>query len=154
MFYKENPSGAVPPPVILAVWAALTYLSQRFLALPFPFPDAVGVVGRGLLIAGVFVCLWAIAAFARHDTVVHHGARARTLITNGPFHFSRNPIYLGMVILAIGVGLVYRSSWALLLVAPLVLALQSLSIVREERYLEQEFGERYARYRQDVRRWI
>lgn len=67
---------------------------------------------------------------------------------------SRNPIYLGMLLLCAGAGIIANSLWGLALTLPLAVILQKGVIEREEAYLEQKFGDTYMRYKAKVRRWI
>ena len=76
------------------------------------------------------------------------------LVDSGVFRFTRNPVYLSMVLLVIGVGLILNSSWSLLLAVPTGSALCLTAIRPEERYLEAKFGETYRAYRSEVPRWF
>ena len=76
------------------------------------------------------------------------------LVVSGPYRLMRNPMYLGMLCVYIAAALWFGVVWALLLVPVVVLAVQRLAIAKEERYLEQKFGDAYRQYRTHVRRWI
>jgi protein-S-isoprenylcysteine O-methyltransferase Ste14 len=76
------------------------------------------------------------------------------IVAGGPFRFSRNPIYLSMILLQIGVGVWTKSLWFFVLAAISVALLTWGVIMREERYLEQKFGDKYLSYKSRVRRWI
>ena len=76
-----------------------------------------------------------------------------SLVFKGPFRFSRNPIYLSMVSLLLGVGIWTNSLWFIGLAALVVVLLFWGVISREERYLERMFGEEYLNYKRRVRRW-
>jgi protein-S-isoprenylcysteine O-methyltransferase Ste14 len=73
---------------------------------------------------------------------------------SGPYRISRNPMYLGLVLLYGGLACVFAIGWALPLLVPLILYTQVGTIVPEERYLERSFGESYRAYRSRVRRWL
>ena len=73
---------------------------------------------------------------------------------SGVFRLTRNPVYLSMVLLVIGVGLLLNSLWSLLLAVPTGSALCLTAIRPEERYLEAKFGETYRAYRSEVPRWF
>ena len=76
------------------------------------------------------------------------------IVVQGPFRFSRNPIYLAATVLYLGVAAAVNALWAIVLL-PVVLAVISLGVIdREERYLERKFGEEYLRYKASVRRWL
>ena len=77
-----------------------------------------------------------------------------TVVRDGPFRFSRNPIYLSLTVLYLGVIVLINTLWGFVLVAPLFGVVQHGVIKPEERYLEQKFGEEYLRYKARVRCWI
>ena len=76
------------------------------------------------------------------------------LVTRGPFRFSRNPMYLGFVLIYAGGGLLMNSLWIVLLAAGVVIAVTQAIIVRDEHLLEKRFGDEYRTYRARVRRWL
>lgn len=76
------------------------------------------------------------------------------LSTAGPFAYSRNPIYLAMTGIYLGVTALVNSWWLPLLLIPLVLLMHWGVVLREERYLLHVFGEPYAAYKTTVRRWL
>jgi protein-S-isoprenylcysteine O-methyltransferase Ste14 len=79
---------------------------------------------------------------------------ATVLVVHGPFRFSRNPQYLSVTILYLGVAISVNALWPIVLL-PVVLLVFTIGVIwREERYLERRFGERYLRYKARVRRWL
>ena len=84
------------------------------------------------------------------DAALHPTA----LVTHGPFRFSRNPIYLGFLLIYGGCGLLLNSLWIVLLAAGVVAGLTQAIIVRDEHLLEKRFGDEYRTYRARVRRWL
>jgi len=76
------------------------------------------------------------------------------MVTEGPFHYSRNPAYLSMTMIYTGIASLANALWALLLLPVALLVMQRGVIEREERYLERKFGEEYLRYKAQVRRWV
>jgi protein-S-isoprenylcysteine O-methyltransferase Ste14 len=81
-------------------------------------------------------------------------ARPATIVETGPYRFTRNPIYLGMVLGLIGLAIAFNGLWLLMTLAPLALVIRYGVITREEAYLECKFGDVYRRYRARVRRWL
>ena len=77
-----------------------------------------------------------------------------SLIESGPYRFTRNPMYLQLVIICIGFAFILENAWILLLTPLAALALQELAIRPEEAYLERKFGETYLAYKRRVRRWL
>ena len=113
-------------------------------------------VGFGIVLVavGLFLAGWTTIALRRAGEHPHPSRPTATLVTDGPFRFSRNPIYLGFVSLAMGIGLALNSYWVLGSVSVAFVALQVLVVTREERYLETVIGHEYAEYRKRVRRWL
>ena len=157
----------VPPPLLFAggLGAALALDA----ILPWRFAEALpglSLLGSGtpwgprLLAGGVFVALglalalWAAAAFRRARTTVLPWGRASYLVPEGPYRFSRNPMYLGMALAYAGLALALGSWWAWPMLPVVLLVVTRLVIAREERHLEARFGDDYARYRDRVRRWL
>lgn len=144
----------VPPPVVaLGAAAAMTAIAFDWSRGPVaPMPR----VGLALAIVGLLLALWAIVAFRRASTTIHplHPAKASTLVIAGPNRWTRNPMYLGLLLVLTGWGIALGSALALLLV-PLVWAWLSRFQVRpEERALDARFGDSYRRYAAAVRRWV
>jgi protein-S-isoprenylcysteine O-methyltransferase Ste14 len=76
------------------------------------------------------------------------------ILDEGPFRFTRNPMYLQMVVGCVGFAIALRNTWILLLVPVCAWALYRFAILPEEAYLERKFGERYLAYKRNVRRWV
>jgi protein-S-isoprenylcysteine O-methyltransferase Ste14 len=115
------------------------------------FADAVGLL---LVVFGFLLREWATFYFYQYRVEVISLAPQETLITSGPYHFSRNPLYLGgNVFIFFGASLLLRSPTALFITA-IHLPLLDLFIRREEKQLEEKFGEEWEQYRQRVRQWI
>jgi protein-S-isoprenylcysteine O-methyltransferase Ste14 len=110
--------------------------------------------------AGAALCLlfvvwngWALLLMAVNRTALLPGGSTRVLLETGPFRISRNPLYVGMIVLNAGLALLWPSMWALLFVPVGVAGLLWGAILPEERYLTAKFGANYATYQQRVRRW-
>jgi protein-S-isoprenylcysteine O-methyltransferase Ste14 len=107
-----------------------------------------------LLVIGFLVRVWATFYFYKNRMKVISLAPQETLVTSGPYRFSRNPLYLGgNVFIFFGAALLLGSPTALVITA-IHLPLMDLFIRREERQLEMDFGEEWVRYKKRVRRWI
>ena len=77
-----------------------------------------------------------------------------TIVDTGPYRFTRNPIYLAMVLGLIGLAIAFNTLWLLLVPVPFALVTRYGVIAREEAYLDRKFGDVYRRYRSRVRRWL
>lgn len=103
---------------------------------------------------GVFLNLWADGLFKRHGTEVKPFRDSSALVVEGPYRFSRNPMYLGGLLILGGAGLLLGSLTPWLVVLLLAWLATAHFIVPEERDLERQFGERYLESKRRVRRWI
>jgi len=107
------------------------------------------MVGGGVLLAG-----WFRQTMREADAPVRTDKPVPRLTTEGPFRYTRNPAYLGLAMIYAGIAGVRHAPWAILLL-PLVLYVTQREVIgREERYLEQSFGEEYLAYKTRVRRWV
>ena len=90
----------------------------------------------------------------RAGTNVLPSKPALTIVTEGPFRFTRNPLYVANVFTYLGLTLISNSVWPLFFFAPMLGVLHWGIVRREERYLENKFGEPYRAYKSRVRRYL
>ncbi len=150
----KNPSGALHPLPLLLAWVVIAFGASRLWPLSFPSSAVSTVGGRVLMGLGGVLLVWAQVEFRRHGTTESHRLPTTVLITSGPFRYSRNPIYVGLTALMLGISLAYNNFWALGLTFVAVVAIHRLTVVKEEAYLLREFGDTYREYRRTVRRWL
>lgn len=145
---------AAPPPLFFVAGLGAGLLIDR--ARPAArLPDAARrTVGLPLLVAGVLLIGWAVRTMHQAGTPAPPYQPTVAVVTEGPFRFTRNPIYLGMTSCYLGLTLLANRLWALALLPGVLAALHRGVVTREEDYLEQRFGEPYRRYRQGVPRWL
>ena len=145
----------IAPPPLIALAAILAGWGLRFLwPVPlWPWPH------RWLPVAGCVAGALAFApaaalALGRAKTAIlpHHSTIA--LVSAGPFRYTRNPLYLAMGLLVAGTAFAANSLAMLLMVVPWAVVMVRGVIVREERYLEEKFGDDYRAYCRRVRRWL
>jgi protein-S-isoprenylcysteine O-methyltransferase Ste14 len=122
------------------------------LGLPPPASRWLG----GAIIAGAVLGLglYSVLLVRRSGQSENPWKPTTEILDRGPFGFSRNPMYLQMVLGSVGFAILLRNAWILLLVPVCAWVLQRFAIVPEEAYLERKFGERYVAYKRSVRRWI
>lgn len=141
------------PPVLLLVFLILMVVTH--LAWPV-FRIAAGWrwLGVGFLAAGVLINFWADREFRRAGTAVKPTEPSTSLVLRGPFSFSRNPMYLGLVAILVGAALMLGSALPWLFVPVFIWLVTSRFIVPEERKMQREFGQHYIDYKDQVRRWL
>jgi len=142
-----------PLPYALALYAAW-HLDREVMPLPLARGPALAIAGWALVATGLALFTWTLFVFWRHHTTVNPYKAASSLVQDGPFGFSRNPIYLGDWCIYAGVTLLLQTLWPLAF-APLVWLIIRFGVIRhEERHLEARFGEEYMRFKARVRRWL
>jgi protein-S-isoprenylcysteine O-methyltransferase Ste14 len=144
----------VPPPLIyLAGFLVGVALELAFPigALALAVAVICGVVGFGFWLA---LDGRAMLRFRRAGTGIAPTQPTTALVTSGPYRFTRNPMYLGMAFLYAAVALSVGVIWALALLPVVLLVVDRLVITREERFLQEKFGEEYLEYNRRVRRWL
>ena len=146
------------PPLLFAGPLAAGLIARRALPLPLPGPlrasGATKGAGIALVAGGVALSFSGAATALRQDTTVVPHHEVSRLVTSGPFRFTRNPMYTGMVVACAGAALWSRSWWPVLALPPSVVSTVRWVVEPEEAYLARRFGADYDRYRSRVRRWI
>lgn len=146
----------IPPPVLGLGLALFMWLTSLLVApLPMPFGFRLGAalalvaIGQGISISGILL-------FRRAGTTVNpfKPDAASSLVTNGVYRFTRNPMYIGLLLTLLGWAAFLSSPPALLYLAVFVLYMNRFQIKPEERVLSSLFGADYAAYQTRVRRWL
>lgn len=151
---RETAGVIAPPPLIYAVTLGVGLLLQRLRPATI-FPASVArLLSRVLIPTSLVLGVSAIRTMRRAGTSPNPGTATTAIVSQGPYRFSRNPIYLAFTLLYIGITAVRNARWPVLLLPGVLLTMQRGVIKREERYLEQRFGEPYLTYKQRVRRWL
>lgn len=151
---EDSPRVLVPPPLlILATLLAGLAVDPGFGGWPAT-SMAAAVPAAFLGAAGLAIGALALGLFKRFQTRPEPWKPASALVTTGVYRFTRNPMYVGMLLIYAAVALLFRSASAGVLLLPLILIMDQLIIRREEEYLSRRFGAPYEEYRRHVRRWI
>jgi protein-S-isoprenylcysteine O-methyltransferase Ste14 len=147
-----------PPPLLplvtILAGLGLEHLWPLFpqVDLPTPWRYWIGT----LFAAGAFIILgvWPVVMFRRSGQSPIPTRPTPLIIERGPYRFTRNPMYLQMVLVCIGVAVIASSAWIIVLTPVCAWALDRIAIVPEEAYLERKFGASYLAYKRRVRRWL
>lgn len=148
------PSSVPWPPALLAAGLIGGLLLHNVYPLGFARGFAGVWLGAGLVGAALAIDFWVFAIFKRANTNIRPDRPAHALVTDGPFKWSRNPIYVGNVMILLGVGLMVNSWWFVPMAILFAVLVTRLAIVREEAHLQAQFGDAWADYAAQTRRWI
>lgn len=149
----DNPGVRLPPPVIVLAGLAVGLALDGRLADPRS-NGALVALGIACAGAGLWFGISALGLFHRHSTKAEPWKPSSALVTSGAYRFTRNPMYVGMLLLYVGLALIAGGFWTGVAIVPVFLTLNFYVIAREEAYLERRFGTAYTAYRGKVRRWF
>ena len=142
------------PPLLYGaafVIGLLLHLVFPIYILSTPLARWIGVV---CVLVSLPLALATFRVLSRAHTPVDPMKPTTALVTEGPFRYSRNPIYVALTLLYVGVALLINALWILLLVVPALVVLRYGVIAREEAYLTRTFGDAYRQYTAQVRCWL
>jgi protein-S-isoprenylcysteine O-methyltransferase Ste14 len=151
---KDTPGVVARPPLIYAVPLIAGLLADALFPAPFLPSTVTWVLGLPLIGVGVIIGLLGDRALDAAGTNRSPNAPTAELVTRGPYHFTRNPLYLSVTLIYAGIVVLANALWAALLLPFVLVVMQKGVIEREERYLERKFGEEYLRYKSRTRGWI
>jgi protein-S-isoprenylcysteine O-methyltransferase Ste14 len=144
----------VLPPLVYGaafIIGLLLHLVLPLHLLPTTLARGVGVV---CVLVSLPVAIATLRVLSRAHTPVDPMKPTTALVTEGPFRYSRNPIYVALTLLYLGMAFLVNAWWILLLVVPVLVVLRYGVIAREEAYLTRKFGDAYRQYTAQVRRWL
>jgi len=138
----------------VAILIALPILFHYLIPVMIVIPKPYSYLGAVLMLLGLVLMTWASMLFRKAGTSFQLRGGGSVLVTSGPFQFSRNPMYLGMLIWLIGLAVLLGSLSVFLFPILFFLLANFLIISLEERDMEQMLGEQFIEYKQRVRRWL
>lgn len=154
---EDNAGVKFPPPLIFLLPLGVGIWLHHLI----PLLHVTGTAGTLLRRAGAVLVIlallligWAMRSFRRMRTSVIPVQPSSALVLLGPYRHTRNPMYLSMTLLYLGMTLWTLALWPLLFLPVILIIMQRAVIGREEAYLARRFGEEYLAYRAQVRRWI
>jgi protein-S-isoprenylcysteine O-methyltransferase Ste14 len=146
------------PRLLPPVWFLGAIVSMGVLHWAFPVlrADSIAVraLGALLIAAGLALTVWSAGLFRRQDTAIRPFERSRVLVAEGPYRFTRNPMYLGLIGMLVGLAFVLQSLTPLAVPPLFAWLLSTRFVAHEERMLRERFGDAYTAYTQRVRRWL
>lgn len=151
----DHPEVIAPP---VAIHVAFVLLGAAAESL---WPSGAGqgriagyATGAAAIAAGLLAIVWAGMVFRSRGTRPEPWKPSTAVVDSGPYRFSRNPMYLALGVIHLGVGIAVGSIWIIATLVPTLVVMRYGVIGREERYLEAKFGDTYLRYKLAVRRWL
>ncbi len=151
---KDNPGVIAPPPLIYLGFLALGFGLDYFWPIAILPGRVQYFVGAILMVLAAAVVVLAFRQFQKAGTNIPPHQPTLAIVSVGPYRYSRNPMYIALSLLYAGIGVAADNLWVLVLLVPLLAVVRTGVIAREERYLEEKFGEAYLRYKAKVRRWL
>ncbi len=142
----------IPPPIWLIISALAAYGIHRSFRMPFVFRSIP--VAILLAIAGFLIAMWAGATFSRAGTELNPASEKNAkLVTNGPFRYTRNPMYSGVILVSLAIATVF-GTLPFFIATPLLFFLIDVSFIPfEEAKMERQYGAEFRDYKSRVRRW-
>jgi protein-S-isoprenylcysteine O-methyltransferase Ste14 len=152
----KGPGTPVPPTLLCAAGFLGGIWCQRRIPWPMQAGGSDLLMAIGLVFAAIGLVLFGagLLTFARAKTGIMLQRAATSVVTSGPYRWSRNPQYVGFVSAYLGASLIANTLWPLIFLPLVILALNRLVIAREERYMERLFDASYQAYTKRVPRWL
>src|ERR1041385_25796 len=152
---SDNANAVVRPPLALLLAFLLGLIADwlhPFKLVPAAVPNVL--LGAFIFVDGLALFAWAIMTMTRAGPRVETVQPTTAIVTAGPYRFSRNPIYLAMLIGLVGLAIGFNTGWILVALVGFYLVIRYGVIAREEAYLARKFGDVYLDYKSRVRRWV
>ncbi len=152
---QRDRAGVIFPPPAIALLALIAAIAlNRFWPLPFTPRVLAIVLGVVFCVSGVGIAAWGRVTLVKSGTNVNPYKPTTSIVSDGPYRFTRNPLYVGLQCLLVGLSLLAGTWWGLVLLALAFLILHYGVVLQEEAYLERKFGQAYLSYKSKVRRWL
>ena len=151
----KSPGVRFPPPFIFVLGFLSGLVLERWVhRIPLGSRRPLALAGWTLAVAALALAGWAMITFWRARTAIIPHRPASRLVRHGPYRFTRNPMYVALAALYVGLALLFNVAWPLVLLPAVLWLLWHLVIRHEERYLLFAFGDDYAAFTREVRRWL
>jgi len=139
-------------------WMLVAIIAMLILNFTFPIawivPTVWNLIGIVFLVSGMTLNLIADNSFKQAETTVKPYQESSCLVTSGAYKISRNPMYLGMVLILTGIALLLRSLSPFLMIIPFAVLIDQIYIRAEEQMLTEKFGAKWQTYKAKTRRWL
>jgi protein-S-isoprenylcysteine O-methyltransferase Ste14 len=148
--------GIIPPPIIFFALIILGFIAQYIVPLNLMFNKFSSrlFIVFPLFLASGLIALNALIVMKKYKTAINFNKPTTKFLVEGSFRFTRNPLYLALLLVMVCVAIGANSAWHLIAFIVLFLFFNFGIVTKEEQYLENSFGEEYIQYKKRVRRWI
>jgi protein-S-isoprenylcysteine O-methyltransferase Ste14 len=155
---EDHAAVKFPPPVVGILTIIIGYVLGRYVPIMddflLPSPARYWVGGIVAVTAGIGLGWWPVRLFNQIEQDARPWTPTPEIVVEGPYKFSRNPMYLMMLIVCFGFSIILDEAWVLVLTPVCAVVIYLTAIRHEEAYLERKFGDSYRNYKESVRRWI
>ena len=144
----------IPPPIVTFICGITIYYSKSFFNQFFTYANTS--ISLFFLILGLYVFLSAVRLFRKQKTTVNplEPRQASSLVTSGIFKFSRNPMYLGMLIILLSISFKFNFIGGMIISLSFYVFITNFQILPEEKAMKELFGDKFIQYSNTTRRWI
>ncbi len=142
------------PPVYFLAAVLLMVGLNYFVPVQTILNAPITYLGVGMIAFGLFIVMWPAVTFGKAGTPIKPFEGSTHLVTNGMYRITRNPMYLGMVVVLLGIAVLFGNASPFLIAPMFGWLIQTKFVKFEEALLEKTFGDEYLRYKQKVRRWL
>jgi len=150
----DTPNVRIIPPLVYLTGLAVGFLGTLWMPFTLLSYSVAWPLGGVLVACGAVVTASAILTFKGAGTTVRPDRAASALVIAGPYRLTRNPMYLGLGFVYLGIAIAGQSVWAIILLPLVLIVIQRHAIEPEEAFLKRRFGANYVHYTLRVRRWI
>lgn len=153
---KDHPGVYIPPPLFYIIAFLASVLIQKLVPLDkdFFYTTISRIIGSIILVVALLFNFPALRQFFKTKNTLVTIKPANSLQTTGIYSFSRNPMYISLLLFYTGLAFIIGNWWNFILLPLLFLVVQEYVIKREEQYLQRRFGQQYQDYKSKVRRWL
>ena len=146
----------VPPPVVAIVFGLMIWRLSKALPVYDPDPNFRLIAALTLFGMAVTIDIWALLSFRKQKTTIdpRYPHKTSSIVTCGIYNYTRNPMYLGLVLVLSATSIYFTTLFGFFAVAAFILYMNDFQIRPEEEALEKQFGKEYLSYKSSVRRWI
>ena len=144
----------IPPPVIYLGLILLGWLINKIIPLTISSTIWLKWIGVLFILIATIIIALSRREFIKVNTSIRPDKSTTAIISTGPYKISRNPLYISLTLFHVAISIVLNNLWILFMVIPAIIMIVFGVITKEEKYLENKFGQQYLDYKSSVRRWF